>query len=58
MLHSIKKTAIRITAIAMLTTAASYALAAPGGFAAPSAEEACVTSPSSLNHVPCANGGN
>jgi hypothetical protein len=58
MLNSIKKTAIQITAIAMLTTAASYALAAPGGYAAPSAEEACVTSPSSLGHAPCTNGGN
>jgi len=58
MLHAIKKTAIQITAIAMLTTAASYALAAPAGYAAPSGEEACVTSPSSLNHAPCTNGGN
>ena len=54
MLKSMKKTAIRITAIALLTVGAVTTNAIAG----PTAEDACATSPASLYHVPCTNGGN
>ena len=69
MLHSIKQTAIQITAVAVLTAGvfgsfATSAIAAPARgqadrtwYAAPSDEQACLSSPSSLNHTFCKDTG-
>jgi hypothetical protein len=55
MLYSIRKTAIRITAIALLAASATFGTNA---VAAPTGDDACLTSPASINHTPCTNGGN
>jgi hypothetical protein len=65
MLHSIKQTAIQITAVAVLTAGvfgsfATSAGAAPADrtwYAAPSDEQACLSSPASLNHTFCKDTG-
>ena len=65
MLHSIERAVIQITTIALLTAGATLAplstsaLAAPGGYAAQSGDDASFSSPGSINHNPGFNiGGN
>jgi uncharacterized membrane protein len=69
MLHSIKHTAIQLTAVALLTAGATFtpfatnAIAAPAGagadrgYTVPSDEDSCVSSPGSINHTPCNHSG-
>jgi hypothetical protein len=63
MRHSIERAVIQFAAVALLTAGATLtplatsAIAAPGGYPAQSDDDACFSSPGSVNHNPCTNSG-
>jgi hypothetical protein len=63
MLHSIERAVIQITTVALLTAGAiltplsTTAIAAPGGYGAQGGDDACFSSPGSINHNPCIDSG-